>query len=305
MDWRPLTFDWNQARAFLVTVEEGSLTAAARALGMSQPTLSRQVTALEHELGIALFERNGQGMQLTPGGVQLVEHVRAMGEAAMGLSLAASGQSEAIAGRICLSATEVMAVMVLPALIRKLMQRHPGIVVEIIASNESSDLKRREADIAIRSYRPTQPDLIARKLGHITASLYATPSYLQTLPQPVSLDSLTAARFIGFSQGNNQDFIDALSDYGLTISEQNFSVNSDSHLAHWELTKQGLGIGVMPTAIGDLEPKVSRAITDRHFYKGEMWLVSHRELRMNKRVRAVFDFLVEELEDTDSYAPAG
>jgi len=295
MDWRTLTFDWNHARAFLVTVEEGSLTAAAQALGMSQPTLSRQVSALEHKLGIALFERNGQGMQLTPGGVQLVEYVRAMGDAAMELSLVASGQSDSIAGRICISATEVMAMMVLPALIGNLKQRYPGIVVELIASNATSDLKRREADIAIRSYRPTQAELIARKLTDIAASLYATPDYLHSLPQPISVASLAQAQFIGFNSGNNHNYINALNEHGLTITEQQFSVNADSHLVHWELTKQGLGIGVMPTDIGDAEPDVTRVIADRSFYKGEMWLVSHRELRMNKRVRAVFDFLVEEL----------
>lgn len=295
MDWRSLKFDWNQARAFLVTVEEGSLSAAARALGMSQPTLGRQVTALEAELGVALFERTGQGMQLTPSGVQLVEYVRAMGEAAMGLSLSASGHADSIAGRICISATEVMAMMVLPALIKKLKHRHPGIVVELIASNESSDLKRREADIAIRSYRPTQADLIARKLGSITASLYATVDYLQTLEQPLSLESLKRAQFIGFNSGDNRNYIAGLAEQGLIVTEENFSVSANSHLVHWALTKQGLGIGIMPTAIGDLEPEVVRAIEGSDFYKGEMWLVSHRELRMNKRVRAVYDFLAEEL----------
>lgn len=298
MDWRSLKFDWNRARAFLVTVEEGSLSAAARALGMSQPTLGRQVSALEEELGIALFERNGQGMQLTPGGVQLVEYVRAMGEAAMELSLAASGHSDSIAGRICISATEVMAMMVMPALIKKLRRHHPSIVVELIASNESSDLKRREADIAIRSYRPTQPDLIARKLADITAALYATPDYLQSLPQPLTTDTLSQAEFIGFNGGDNRDYIHALGEFGLRLTEANFTVNADSHLVHWALTQQGLGLGVMPTAIGDQEPKVERAIAGRVFYKGEMWLVSHRELRMNKRVRAVFDLLAEALADS-------
>lgn len=296
MDWRPLRFDWNRARAFLVTVEEGSLSAAARALGMSQPTLGRQVSALEQELGIALFERNGQGLQLTPCGAQLVEHVRAMGEAALDLSLAASGHSNSIAGRVCISATEVMAMMVLPALIKKLNQHHPSIVIELIASNDSSDLKRREADIAIRSYRPTQPDLIARKLSDITAALYATPDYLGTLPQPLTLQALAQARFIGFNGGDNRGYIQSLAEHGLHITDANFCVNPDSHLVHWALTKQGLGIGVMPTTIGDQEPAVERALA-RHgaFYKGEMWLVSHRELRMNKRVRAVFDFLAQAL----------
>ena len=297
MDWRSLKFDWNRARAFLVTVEEGSLSAAARALGMSQPTLGRQVSALEAELGIALFERNGQGMQLTPGGMQLVEYVRAMGEAAMEMSLAACGQSDAIEGRICISATEVMATMVLPVLIKKLKQCYPGILVEVIASNASSDLKRREADIAIRSYRPTQPDLIARRLADITASLYATPDYLNSLPQPVSLNSLAQAQFIGFNGGDNRGYINSLAEYGVPISEDNFSVNADSQLVQWELTKLGLGLGIMPTMIGDLEPAVVRALAQQSFYKGEMWLVCHRELRMSKRVRTVFDFLVTELSD--------
>lgn len=298
MDWRSLQFDWNHARAFLVTVDKGTHSAAARALGMSQPTLGRQVAALEQELGMALFERNGQKLALTPAGALLVEHARAMGEAAVELSLVASGHSDSIAGRICISATEAMAMMVLPALMKKLKRRYPSMVVDIIASNNTSDLKRREADIAIRSYRPTQPDLIARKLADISASLYATPEYLQTLPNPLTLDSLADARFVGFNGGDNQNYINSLSDYGLHIGEENFSVNADSHLVHWELTKQGLGIGVMPTTIGDVEPAVVRVIPQRSFYKGELWLVSHRELRMNTRVRAVFDFLGEELVDS-------
>ncbi|MBA55246.1 MAG: LysR family transcriptional regulator [Pseudomonadales bacterium] len=300
---RSLNFDWNHARAFLATVDEGSLSAAARTLGVSQPTLGRQVSALEQALGMALFERHGQKMQLTPAGAQLVEHVRAMGEAAEGLSLAASGHSDSIAGRICISATEAMAMMVLPTLIKKLKLRYPSIVVDLIASNATSDLKLREADIAIRSYRPTQPGLIARKLAEITASLYATTEYLQSLPHPLTVESLTEACFIGFNTGDNRAYIESLAEFGLHLHEDNFCVNADSHLVHWELTKQGLGIGVMPTAIGDHESGVVRVITDRAFYKGEMWLVSHRELRTNKRVRAVFDFLAEELREASPQKP--
>lgn len=295
MDWRSTKFDWNHARAFLVTVEEGSLSAAARALGMSQPTLGRQVSALEQELGVALFERNGHGLAITPQGQLLLQHVRTMYEAANDLSLAASGHSDSITGSICISASEVMAIMVLPPLIHKLKTEHPGVVVDLIVSNKTSDLKRREADIAIRSYRPTQPDLIARKLGDINASLYATPNYLKTLPQPINNSSLSQANYIGISSDDNSDYIDSLKQYGLEISDHNFCINTDNHMAHWELTKQGMGLGVMPTDIGDKEPLVTRALANRCFYKGEMWLVCHRELRMNTRVRTVFDFLTKEL----------
>ena len=186
MDWRSIGFDWNRARAFLVTAEEGSLSAAARALGMTQPTLGRQVAALEEELGVALFERGGRGLELTPSGLDLVEHVRAMGEAAGRLSLTASGQSQSIEGNVCITATEVMAAYGLPPLIRKLRQQEPGITVEIIASNATNDLRRREADIAIRVFRPTQPDLVARKIEDVSGRLYATPEYLERLGQPTT-----------------------------------------------------------------------------------------------------------------------
>ncbi len=299
MDWRSVQFDWNRARAFLVTAEEGSLSAAARALGMSQPTLGRQVAALEDELGVALFERGGKGLELTPSGVELMEHVRAMGQAASEFSLAATGQSDSIEGRICISATEVMATFVLPAIIGRLRQLQPGIRVEIIASNEASDLKRREADIAIRAFRPTQPDLIARKLSDLTASLYATPDFLEQFRQPLQPEDLRAAEWLGFST-NNQEYMAALQERGFVLSEHNFTVRTDNHMVHWELTKQGVGIGMMPVEIGDAEPLVQRVFPGKAVFKGEIWLVSHRELRMNRRVRTVFDFLAEELSENAS-----
>ncbi len=158
MDWRSLQFDWNLARAFLVTAEEGSLSAAATVLGLTQPTLSRQVASLEEELGVALFERVGRGLELTPSGAELLEQVRAMGDAAVNLKLTAAGQSSAIEGNICISATDLVTILAMPVLVQKLRERHPDITVELIASNTISDLKRREADIAIRAMQPTEPE---------------------------------------------------------------------------------------------------------------------------------------------------
>ena len=159
MDWSAVNFDWNRARAFLVTAEEGSLSAAARSLGMAQPTLGRQVRALEEELDVVLFERHGHGLVLTPSGLELVEHVRGMGEAAGRVALAATGQSQSVEGPVTITTTEVTAAFLLPPLISKLRQHHPGIQVDVVASNELRDLRRREADIALRSVRPTDPDL--------------------------------------------------------------------------------------------------------------------------------------------------
>lgn len=293
MDWRSIRFDWNRARAFLVTAEEGSLSAAARALNMTQPTLGRQVAALEAELGVALFERAGRGLELTPTGLDLVDHVRAMGEAANRLSLTASGQSTSIEGSICISATEVMAAFTLPPIIGKLREQQPGIDIEIIASNSTSDLKRREADIALRAFRPTQPDLIAKKIAAVSANLYASPSYLQRIGNPASAAELGSADFLGFDRSDR--LMVALNEKGLSLTRRNFPIITENHLVQWELVKQGVAIGIMPDEVGDAEPRVQRVLPDFEPYLGDIWLVAHRELRTSRRVRMVFDFLAAEL----------
>ena len=293
MDWRSVNFDWNRARAFLVAAEEGSLSAAARALGITQPTLGRQVAALEQELGVTLFDRGGRGLELTSNGLALVDYVRSMGEAASRLSMAATGQSDSIEGDICITASESMAVFGLPPVIEKLRRLQPGINIELIASNSTSNLGRREADIAIRGFRPTQPDLIAKKLADISAPLYASPCYLERLGNPTSPEGFNNADFIGFS--SNELLLQALNQRGMTLTASNFPVVTENHIVHWELVKQGVGIGVMVQEVGDAEPLVVRALPGFEIYTGTLWLVAHRELKMNRRIKTVFDFLAAEL----------
>ena len=294
MDWRSIQFDWNRARAFLVTAEEGSLSAAARALGMTQPTLGRQVAALEQELGIALFERGAKGLELTPGGLELVAHVRAMGEAANQLSLAASGQSESLEGNVCITATEIMSAFILPPVIAKLRALEPGITIELISSDHTSDLRRREADIAIRAFRPEQPDLIARKIREDNFKLYAAKSLLKRVGQPTTTEELNQLDFVGYEQ--TQRYLSILNESGLNLSIDNFTVIAGSSLANWELVKQGVGVGAMMNEIGDREPLVEPVLPEIAFPVGETWLVTHRELRNNRRLRVVFDYLAEALE---------
>ena len=293
MDWRTVNFDWNRARAFLVTAEEGSLSAAARALGMTQPTLGRQVTALERELGVVLFERVGKGLELTPGGLELLEHVRAMGQAATLVSLAASGQTQGVEGNVCISASEVYAAYVLPPIMAKLRKLAPNIQVEIVASNETSDLRRREADIALRNFQPDQPDLIARKLTDVSARLYASLVYLEQLGHPKTPQDLEQADFIGFDTSDR--LMNALNGMGLPVSKRNFPLLSASQIAQWQMVKQGLGIGIMPEEIGDGEPLVQQVLPDFPPLVFPIWLTTHRELRNSRRIRIVYDLLAEEL----------
>ncbi len=293
MDWRSVKFDWNRARAFLVTAEEGSLSAAARALGMAQPTLGRQVSALEEELGVVLFERIGRSLTLTESGLELVEHVRAMGDAATLVSLTASGQSQSIEGTISITASEAFSAFILPPIIATLRRTEPGITLDIVASNEVSDLRRREADIAIRNARPTDPDLIATKIKDETAHLYAARSYLSHQGELRGPDDMSRAQFIGFD--NNEPFLAGLNAQGLQLTQRHFPVLASSHLVHWELVKSGLGIGVMATRIGDAEPRVRRAAPWMKPFEFPIWLVTHREVNTSRRVRLVFDLLAEEL----------
>ncbi|MEM7749026.1 MAG: LysR family transcriptional regulator [Pseudomonadota bacterium] len=293
MDWRSVNFDWNRARAFLVTAEEGSLSAAARALHMTQPTLGRQVSALEQELGVVLFERAGRGLTLTPSGLELLEHVRTMGDAANHLTRVASGQAQAVEGSVRVTASETFSVFLLPKIVEKLRRLHPGITVEVVASNNVSDLRRREADIAIRNGQPTDPDLIARKIKDETAHLYAARSYLKKLGDPQKPEEFAGADFLGFD--NNDDFLEGLNWAGLSLGNLNFPIVCNNHLVHWEMTKQGLGIGVMASIVGDAEPKVRRALPWLEPFKFPVWLVAHREVNTSRRVRLVFDLLAEEL----------
>ena len=293
MDWRSVKFDWNRARAFLVTAEEGSLSAAARALGMAQPTLGRQVSALESELGVILFERAGRSLTLTQSGLELVEHVRAMGDAATRVSLTASGQSQSIEGRVCVTASEVYSAFILPPVIAKLRLIEPGITIEIVASNDVRDLRRREADIAVRNGRPTDPDLIAMKIRDDTACLYASNGYLAQCGEIRTPHDMLRACFIGFD--NNEPYIEGLNALGVMLTPKHFPVLSNSHLMHWELVKQGVGIGAMMTQVGDAEPLVRRAAPWLKPFEFPTWLVAHREVNTNRRVRLVFDLLAHEL----------
>ncbi|MCD8522606.1 MAG: LysR family transcriptional regulator [Saccharospirillaceae bacterium] len=296
MDWNSVNFDWNHARAFLLSAEQGSLSAAARLLNTSQPTLSRQVAALEQALGITLFERVGKGLQLTESGAALLEHLRPMGEAANRFALSAAGQSQQVEGPVCIAASEIDAIFRLPAVIAAIRQREPGIQLEIVVSNSVSDLQRREADIAIRSFRPEQPDLIARKLADEPIWLYGSHEYLKTFG-PVQDNNHTIGhdlQIIGFER--NDRLMNILNQHGWQLTPKHFAIVTTFQMLQWQLVKQGNGLGFFPQQIGDAEPAFRRAFSERGSpLTVPLWLVCHRELRTNPRVKRVFDLLAEML----------
>ncbi|QDG78605.1 LysR family transcriptional regulator [Labrenzia sp. PHM005] len=293
MNWQSITFDWNQARAFLVTAEEGSLSAAARALGLTQPTLSRQVAALEESLGVTLFERVAKSLILTEAGVELAEHVRAMGEAASRVSLSASGQSQQIEGLVTISTTDVLAVYILPEILKGLRTKAPAVEVKILCTNSLSDLRRREADIAIRHVEPDHPDLYARKIMDMSARVYAATSYLERNGGRPAKSDADKLDYIGFD--NNQELVEYLRAFGLKIKESNVKLGSPSGLISWEYARQGLGLCIMADAIAAKCPEVKPAFDNMEPVYFPIWLVTHRELHTSRRIRLVFDHLAEHL----------
>ena len=284
-----MNFDWNRARAFLISAEEGSFSAAARAMGSTQPTVGRQVAALEQALGVTLFERTGSRLALTPTGLSLLSHVRAMGEAAIGFSLAATGQAESIAGTVCITASESIAAFLLPPILSTLRQAHPGIELELSVSNDSRDLQRREADIAVRNFRTQQPDLIARKIRDITAHFYAAPSYIARVGPLETAADLARAELFAFDRSDTM--IDGLQALGIPVKREQFTIVTGNHLVQWALCKQGAGVCMMMDDVGARDPDVVPVLRDLPPLQLPIWLVCHRELRTSRRMRLVLDWL--------------
>ncbi len=289
--------DWNHLRAFLATAETGSLSAAARELGLTQPTLSRQVSALEAELGIMLFERVGRNLELTQAGTELLEHTREMGDAANRVSLSATGQSQSIDGEVRITASDVFAANVLPKALKKIREAAPNLYVDVVAANDIQDLMRREADIAIRHVRPDQPDLIAKLVDEPKAYFYASESYIQRKGMPQSKQDLLDHEFISF--GNLDEMIGFLEPIGVPVTTKNFVIGSANGLVAWRLCQEGFGISIMGEEIAQSETGMVRLLPDDPPVVFPMWLVAHRELHSSRRIRLVFDILSDFLSGQD------
>jgi DNA-binding transcriptional LysR family regulator len=286
-------FDWNQMRGFIAAAETGSLSAAARKLGLTQPTLSRQVAALEDALGLTLFERIGKKLILTETGLDLLHHGKAMAEAADGLALVATGRSQTTEGLVSISAGDGISVNVMPRIVAKIREVAPQVSIELVVSNALSDLRRREADIAVRHVEPTEPDLIGKKLRDAKAHFYASESWVKKNGHPTKPDDVKGPVFIGFDRTDR--FIGYLQALGLKVTASSFPVSSANTLACEQMTRQGLGISPLMSDTAEKIPGLVQVLEDVPPISFPIWLVTHRELRTSRRIRLVFDILAEEL----------
>ena len=285
--------DWSLWRSFAAVVEHGSLSAAARDLGLSQPTLGRHMEALEQALGVSLFERTLQGLKPTDTALRLYEPVSAAQRALAEASIMAEGAIGALAGSIRITASTVTSHYVLPPLLRDLRAALPRIAIELVPSDSVENLLLREADIAVRMFRPTQLELITRKLGVIPIVACAHESYLERRGVPRSLDDLTGHDLIGFDR--SELIISTARTMGFEFKRADFLVRTDSQTAMWELMKAGLGIGFAQAGLVRDTPGMVAILPRFGAPPLEVWLTTHRELFTSRRIRAIYDRLGEGL----------
>jgi len=287
-----MSFDWNLAKTFLAVADEGSLSAAARALGQTQPTVSRQIVALEHALSITLFERTGRSVVLTQAGVELLDHVRSMASGANMLSLAASGKSQLIEGQVRVTASELMSAYILPPILKDLSQQAPLLEIDVVADNGVRDLARREADVAIRHARSDQPNLIARRVRDQIMRFYASHAYLQHRGEPTA-DDFYGHQIVSFVEADRM--LDYLLPVGLNLTRANFRLSSSSQFVALQMARAGLGMIILPDQIAMAFPDLVPVLNGLKAFRVPTWLVAHRELRTSRRIRRVFDHLADKL----------
>lgn len=287
---KPLnTFDWSLVQAFLAVAETGSLSAAARSLRASQPTLGRQIRAMETQLGATLFHRQARGFALTETGAALVAPANAMRDAMMQITLTAAGREVKLAGTVRITASVATSLYHLPAIIADIRTREPDIAIELAPSDDSRNLLFREADIAVRMYRPEQLDLVAQHLGDIPLGIFASKSYVARRGVPTGRGDIMAHDFVGFD--TNPAIIDGFRAAGLPVDRDWFKVRCDDNAAYWNLVRRGCGIGFAQISLGMDDPDVIQIDLGFPLPPLPIWLVAHEAMRQTPRVRRVWDLL--------------
>ena len=285
--------DWSLWRSFGAVVEEGSLSAAARRLGLSQPTLGRHVEALEAQLGTRLFGRTLHGLNPTEAALRLYEPVRQAQQALSEATMVAEGSNATLEGTVRITSSTVSAHYILPPLLADLRRHFPQIAIELVPSDSVENLLLREADIAVRMFRPTQRELISKKLGISPIVSCAHERYLAARGVPKEPADLLDHDLVGFDRG--ELILMAARQLGFAVTREDFRIRTDSQTAMWELTKAGLGIGFAQESLVRATPGMVALLPDFRPAPLEVWLTTHRELFTSRRIRAIYDRLGETL----------
>lgn len=285
---------WEHWRSFLAVARHGSLSAAARALRLTQPTLGRHIEQLERIVGAALFTRSPRGLLTTETALALVPMAETMESAAEAMTRAASGAAGEIAGVVRITASEVVGAEVLPPILARFSADHPAIAIELALSNRNQDLARGEADLAVRMARPTQGALVARRVGRTPIGLYAHRDYLARFGTPQSLADLAQHCVIGFDRDDSSArMVGAKAPF----TREAFRFRCDDELAQIAALRAGVGIGGCQEGVARKTPELVPVLPGAVRFGLEMWLVMHEDLKATRRVRLLYDALAAGLAD--------
>ncbi len=281
---------WDHYRTFLAVLDTGSLSAAARSLGLTQPTAGRHIETLEQAFGGPLFLRGPQGLLPTEKAIAMHGHARSMAAMSASLARIASGDMEEVRGTVRISASEVIAIEALPKILAELQECHPGLEIELSASDTVEDLLNQEADIAVRMTTPRQSALLSRRIGLLPMGLYAHKRYLERHGTPTALADLSDHRMIGFDR--QLAYIrDILKDKP-HLAHLRFQFRADSNLAQLAAIRAGAGIGICQVALGRTNPDLVELLTGQLDLGLETFVVMHESLKTTPRYRRTFDALV-------------
>ncbi|MBE7184283.1 MAG: LysR family transcriptional regulator [Methylobacterium mesophilicum] len=284
---------WDLYRTFAAVLREGSLSGAARSLGLTQPSVARHVDALEAAVGGELFVRSQRGLSPTDRALALRPHAEALAAASASLLRTASGEAGAVAGTVRVSASEMVGSVHLPPILAASRRANPKLAVELVLNNALDDLLLRRADIAVRMIAPTQQALIARRVGKLAIGFHAHRSYCERRGVPGSFDALRAHDLIG--PDTETPAVRAFLDLLPGIGRSDFALRTDSDVAHLAMIRAGSGIGVCQIAIARHDPDLVRILPDAFEIDLPLWIVMHEDLRSDPRCRAVFDAVAEGL----------
>lgn len=286
-------FSWDLYRTFGAVLREGSLSGAARLLGITQPSVARHIEAMESSLGVSLFVRSARGLSPTDAALELKPHVDLLTSTSAAFLRTADGRAGEVRGTVRISASEIVGTLHLPPILTGLRLKHPDLTIELTLSNSADDLLQRDADIAIRMFRPTQNALIAKSVGAFALGLHAHPDYLARRGSPATLEDLSKHDIIGYDI--ETPALRAFLKSWPILQRPAFALRVDSDVAQLAAIRAGYGIGVCQTALAAMEPKLVRVLPDMFDADLDTWVVMHEDMRTSTRCRVVFDELIDHL----------
>jgi DNA-binding transcriptional LysR family regulator len=287
--------DWGLYRSFLHVMREGSLSGAARTLHLTQPTVGRQIDALEVALAVKLFTRSLDGLAPTEAALRLRDSAEAMSSLSTSMLRTVTATAAEARGTVRITASEIIGVEVLPAILADLRSAHPGLAIELALSNRNEDILHGAADIAVRMERPRQDSVVAKRLGAVKLGLFAHREYLKKYGTPKSFADLARHALIGFDR--DPAFLQLVQSWGINISREDFAFRSDNDHAQIAALRAGIGIGICQAGIAMRDPNLRPLLANKMKFSLDMWLAVHRDMRGERRIRIVFDHLAKALSE--------